>query len=143
MTQGGKRSGAGRKRGTPNKRSAETVARIEDSNFDPLQALIETAQAAKTQNDTQTLIEVSKVLLPYTTPRLKAQSHAPSIEFFGHSSDAGKIRALFTKACQGDVSPTIAAELAQTLNVAMRIEEMEDLKAEMESIKAILKQRKT
>lgn len=68
MAAGGKRPGAGRKKGAPNKASAKREAEIAKSGKTPLQFLLD--RMRDTRADISERIDCAKAAAPYVHPRL-------------------------------------------------------------------------
>lgn len=68
MAKGGKREGAGRKPGTPNKRTAETTAAIEASGLTPLAYMMGLLRNEK--NAPELRFEAAKAAAPYVHAKL-------------------------------------------------------------------------
>lgn len=82
--KGGKREGAGRKRGIPNKASAKKAAEIAESGLTPLDFMLqimrdeacpEDADAAVKAAFADMRFEAAKAAAPYVHPRLAAVEH--------------------------------------------------------------------
>lgn len=74
---GGKRSGAGRPKGSRMRRSEELAEKLIASGKCPLQALIRLAEKAEIDGDISQAINAWKSTLPYIYPRPKAVEFAP------------------------------------------------------------------
>jgi hypothetical protein len=72
--RGGKREGAGRKKGSHNKRTAELQACIRASGLDPLQFLIQIMRSPKAPLEMR--IDCATRAAPYLHPRLTAVEHS-------------------------------------------------------------------
>ena len=72
--RGGKREGAGRRKGSRNKRTAELQARIRASGQDPLAFLLAVMRNPKAPLELR--IDVATRALPYLHPRLTAIEHS-------------------------------------------------------------------
>ena len=76
MTHGGKRAGAGRKKGTPNKRTTKAAKTIQETidriGCDPLEAMLEIAIQAKNEGDLSLSLSAYKELAQYVAPKRKA-----------------------------------------------------------------------
>ena len=71
-THGGKRAGAGRPKGSVNKRSLGLREKMETSGLDPVEFLISVVQDES--HDIAVRKDAAKSLLPYAYPRLASQS---------------------------------------------------------------------
>src|SRR5262245_26627769 len=74
MSRGGRRAGAGRKPGTPNRRTAQWQAEIAASGVTPLEymlGIIRDKNAPEARRD-----EMAKAAAPYVHPRLAAVDHS-------------------------------------------------------------------
>ena len=71
--RGGKRPGAGRKPGVPNKASAERQAAIAVSGDTPIEVLIAIMRDPQTARDMQ--LDAAKAAAPYVHPRLASVTH--------------------------------------------------------------------
>lgn len=75
MTQrGGKRDGAGRKAGTPNKRTEEQVAKIEASGLTPLDYMLSILRDDTMA--TESRFEAAKAAAPYVHAKLASVEHS-------------------------------------------------------------------
>lgn len=79
MPGGGSKPGerrGGRKKGTPNKRTAKAAKTIQETldriGCDPLEAMLEIAQEARKQGDLQLSLTAYKELAQYVAPKRKA-----------------------------------------------------------------------
>ena len=77
MAKGGKREGAGRKPGTPNKRTAEKAAEVEASGLTPLDYMLTILRDEK--NAPADRFEAAKAAAPYVHARLAAIEHSGGI----------------------------------------------------------------
>lgn len=68
MARGGKREGAGRKRGTPNKASAAKAAAVAASGLTPLDFMLAVLRDESAEPHTR--FEAAKAAAPYVHPRL-------------------------------------------------------------------------
>ena len=75
MTSGGKRIGAGRKKGSPNKATAAKAAEIAASGVVPLDYMLQVMRDPDSPQ--QRRDEMAKAAAPYVHPRLAAQFVAP------------------------------------------------------------------
>jgi hypothetical protein len=72
MPRGGKREGAGRKKGQPNKKSADIQAKFDKMGCDPLEGMMEIAKEAMEIKDYQLAGSMFKELAQYVAPKRKA-----------------------------------------------------------------------
>lgn len=79
MAQGGKRDGAGRKPGTPNRRTAEKAAEIEASGLTPLDYLLSIMRDDNLDRDAR--VDAAKAAAPYVHAKLAAVEHSGAIAF--------------------------------------------------------------
>jgi hypothetical protein len=70
--------GAGRKKGTPNKRTLEVLAVLEEENCDPIRYLARVATGQEEANMARFM--AAKELLQYAAPKLKAVEHSGNID---------------------------------------------------------------
>ncbi|MFA5811062.1 MAG: hypothetical protein WC956_01865 [bacterium] len=82
-----------------------------------------------------------RFLLERGLPRFKAQLTEVEVALEG-GSDAERIRALFDAAASGSLSPSVAGELVGVLAAAAKVEEIEELRAELAALKSALSRRK-
>jgi len=73
MAQGGKREGAGRKPGVPNKRTTETVEAIEASGLTPLAYLLSVMRDESL--DREARVDAAKAAAPYAHAKLASVEH--------------------------------------------------------------------
>ena len=73
MPRGGARTGAGRKRGIPNKASAAKAAAVAESGLTPLDYLLEIMRDEK--GEPHARLDAAKAAAPYVHPRLTAIQH--------------------------------------------------------------------
>lgn len=71
--KGGKREGAGRKRGIPNKATAKKAAEIAESGLTPLDYMLQLMR--NEESDGVVRFEAAKAAAPYVHPRLAATEH--------------------------------------------------------------------
>lgn len=79
MAKGGKRDGAGRKPGVPNKRTAETAAAVEASGLTPLDYMLSILRDPLMSPDAR--MDAAKAAAPYVHARLAAVEHSGGIAF--------------------------------------------------------------
>lgn len=72
-TRGGRRPGAGRKKGSINKRSQEVLAKAASEGITPLEYLL---QVMRSSNDEAKRLDAAKAAAPYMHPRLNAIEHS-------------------------------------------------------------------
>lgn len=68
--KGGSRPGAGRKKGTPNKRTAEVVAAVEESGLTPLEYLLSVMRNEDT--DQRERLNAASMAAPYVHAKLSS-----------------------------------------------------------------------
>lgn len=78
MTHGGARGGAGRKKGAPNKVTAEKRAELEASGELPLDYMLRVMRTAK---DDRRCDDMARAAAPYLHPRLESVEHKGAVEF--------------------------------------------------------------
>lgn len=71
--KGGKRPGAGRKKGVPNKRTAETQAKVEASGLTPLEYMLSVMRDEA--NEPRDRMVAAAAAAPYVHARLAAIEH--------------------------------------------------------------------
>jgi len=81
---GGKRTGAGRKKGSINKRSQEIADRLAAMGCDPIEGMAEIAAEARGEGDLQLAGQMYKELAQYVAPKRKA------VEFSGQNGNPFK-----------------------------------------------------
>ena len=69
---GGKREGAGRKKGQGNKQSVEIAERLEQMGCDPIEGMARIAQEAEHEGDKALAGNMFKELAQYVAPKRKA-----------------------------------------------------------------------
>lgn len=82
MAAGGKRAGAGRKKGVPNKRTAEVVQAVADGGITPLDYLLSVMRDEA--GDPVRRVDAAKAAAQYVHPKLAAVEHT--------GKDGGPIR---------------------------------------------------
>lgn len=97
MARGGKRPGAGRKAGAPNKATAERQRAVEESGLTPLDYMLGIMRDEAKPDDMR--FEAAKAAAPYVHPKLANVDHKSSdgsmtpkpttIEFISPEIDAG------------------------------------------------------
>ena len=70
MAHGGKRAGAGRKPGSPNKKTQEQISAVEDSGITPLEYML-TVMRDEGREQSERL-DAAKAAAPYVHPKLSA-----------------------------------------------------------------------
>lgn len=73
---GGKREGAGRKKGAPNKRSKEVMDKLVELDCDPIEGMARIAEQAMNDGDMQLAGNMYKELAQYVAPKRKAVEHS-------------------------------------------------------------------
>lgn len=68
--KGGARPGAGRKKGTPNKRTAETMKAVEDSGLTPLEYMLSVMRDIN--NDQRERLSAAEKAAPYVHAKLSS-----------------------------------------------------------------------
>lgn len=79
MAQGGKRPGAGRPKGTRNKRTQETIAKAEAAGMLPHEFLLAVSRGEAVGDYQPTFderLEAAKAAAPYYAPKLAAIEHS-------------------------------------------------------------------
>ena len=84
MPIGGKREGAGRKKGIPNKKTAAKIKAIEDSGLTPLEYLLSILRNEK--SDPKERIDAAKAAAPYVHPRLTQTEISGALGIFEHET---------------------------------------------------------
>lgn len=72
MAHGGKREGAGRKKGQPNKRSVAIQDKLKKLGCDPIEGMARIAEQAMGEGDMQLAGSMYKELAQYIAPKRKA-----------------------------------------------------------------------
>lgn len=122
--------------GNPNGRPQGSISRLAQTLQDAAAEILPLWIDAARKGDE----EKQHFLLDRGLPRIKAQLPNLEIEVSG-DSDASRIRNLFDSVAEGEISPSAAAEMTSLLASAARVEEVEQLRAEVEALKAVLKRR--
>lgn len=71
-TKGQRIEGSGRKKGTPNKQTADVLEKLSALGCDPIQGMVEIAAEAKSQGDIALAGQMYKELAQYVAPKRKA-----------------------------------------------------------------------
>lgn len=82
MARGGKREGAGRKPGTPNKVTQEQREAVAASGLTPLEYMLELMRDSGA--DESKRLDAAKAAAPYVHPRLAAVEHSGEMRFVSH-----------------------------------------------------------
>lgn len=120
---------AGRPKGSLNKQLQE----LRDASEKILPLVVERAISGD--------IEAQKLILDRALPRVKSQNPIESFAL----SDGGlfeQVQTVLRQTAAGEISSTIAAEIIGMLAAAAKIEEIEQLRTELETLKQILERRK-
>jgi hypothetical protein len=72
MGHGGKREGAGRKKGQPNKKTASIQAKLDKLGCDPIEGMARIAKRAMEEGDMPLAGSMYKELAQYVAPKRKA-----------------------------------------------------------------------
>lgn len=75
MPRGGKREGAGRKRGAVTKKTQEIAAKAATEGITPLEVMVGAMREAWERNDKDAAARYAKDAAPYMHPRLQAVEH--------------------------------------------------------------------
>lgn len=75
MARGGARSGAGRKRGSVNRRTREIAEEAVDRGITPLEVMLEAMKQFRDAGNWKDAASVAKDAAPYIHPRLAAIEH--------------------------------------------------------------------
>lgn len=75
-TNGGKRPGAGRPKGSKSKKTLAVEAKLEELGCDPIEGMAKIAQAAFDAEDFQLAGNMYKELAQYVAPKRKAIEHS-------------------------------------------------------------------
>lgn len=78
MAKGGAREGAGRKPGSPNKRTAETIAKVEASGLMPLDYMLSVLRDEDAPREDR--MEAAKNAAPYVHAKLSSVQHSGDAE---------------------------------------------------------------
>lgn len=79
MARGGKREGAGRKQGVPNRKTAETVAAVEASGLTPLDYMLSVLRDEAAEREQR--MWAAEKAAPFVHPRLAAIEHSGGMTF--------------------------------------------------------------
>ena len=120
---------AGRPRGSVNK----NLRMLRDAAEAILPDLIERAKSGD--------LEAQKLILDRGIPRLRAVS-MPEAMVLPDGSLTDQARALVTQVAAGDLSTTVAAEIAGLITASARVEEVDQLRDEMKALRALLEGRR-
>jgi hypothetical protein len=109
MTEhGGSRTGAGRRKGSLNRRSADLVDRLNKMGVDPAIKLAQLALKAESSGDDELAVEANKALLPYTYPKLRViEADVPKANDLGERLAAARAR---VQAKRDSITPKRAIE---------------------------------
>lgn len=124
---------SGNPEGRPQGRASQLSRELQEAASEILPLWIEAARKGDE--------EKQRFLLERGLPRFKAQLTEVEVALEG-GSDVERIRALFDAAANGNLSPSAAAELVGVLAAAARVEEIEELRAELAALKLALTKRK-
>lgn len=72
MAVGGKREGAGRKKGVPNRRTAETLAAVREKGITPLEYLLDVMR--NEDEEPERRLDAAKAAAPYCHQRMPQQT---------------------------------------------------------------------
>ena len=120
---------AGRPKGSTNK----NLRLLRDAAEEILPGVIE---AAKKGN-----VEAQRLILDKGIPRLRPITMPEPISVPG-SSFTEQVKSLIELIATGDLSPSIAAEIANVISAASRVEEVDQLRDELAALRKILEVRK-
>ena len=81
MARGGKREGAGRKPGVPNKATQAQREAVAASGLTPLEYML---QVMRTSGDEARQLDAAKAAAPYVHPRLAAVEHSGEMRLMTH-----------------------------------------------------------
>lgn len=101
MARGGSRPGAGRRKGTPNKASAERQRRVAENGQTPLEYMLKVMRDSKASD--QRRDDMAKAAAPYVHPKLASMQHTgrnggpiQSVDFTKMSDDdLDRLEAIF------------------------------------------------
>ena len=120
---------AGRPRGSVNK----NLQMLRDAAEAILPDLVERAKSGD--------LEAQKLILDRGIPRLRAVSMPEALpQLEGTLTD--QARALVALIAAGDLSTTVAAEIAGIITASARVEEVDQLRDEMKALRALLEGRR-
>lgn len=80
MARGGYRPGAGRPKGSLGKATKAVQEKLEELNFDPIAALVETYRTAQDVGEVGVAARVAAELASYVAPKLKSIEHSSAGE---------------------------------------------------------------
>ena len=127
----GKKTG-GRKRGTPNKRTADLIERLERLKCDPIEALARIAKGAEKAGDLDLARRCHADLMPYRYARQKPVDAPVSIDLPVPASSAealSGLAVLIEAVSRGDLTPDQAGRLVALYEAHRRTYETEELEA--------------
>ena len=120
---------AGRPRGSVNK----NLRMLRDAAEAILPELIERAKSGA--------MEAQKLILDRGIPRLRAVSMPEALALPGGTL-TDQAKALVALIAEGNLSTTIAAEIAGVITASARVEEVDQLRDEMKALRALLEGRR-
>ena len=120
---------AGRPRGSVNK----NLQVLRDAAEAILPDLIERAKSGD--------LEAQKLILDRGTPRLRAVSMPEALPLPGGTL-TNQAKALVALIAQGNLSTTVAAEIAGIITASARVEEVDQLRDELKALRALLEGRR-
>ena len=120
---------AGRPRGSVNK----NLRMLRDAAEAILPELIERAKSGD--------MEAQKLILDRGIPRLRAVSMPEALALPGGTL-TDQAKALVALIAEGNLSTTIAAEIAGVITASARVEEVDQLRDEMKALRALLEGRR-
>lgn len=86
-------------------------------------------------------INAQRLLLERGLPRLRPISLAEPVDLPGDTF-ADQVKGLLDLIATGELSPTVAAEIANVISTAARVEDIDQLRVEVTTLKSILERRK-
>lgn len=99
--RGGKREGAGRKQGAPNRMSAEAREAAQAGGITPLDYML---GVLRSSTDPAARMDAAKAAAPYVHPRLAAIEHTGDLELTHHDDARTVIAGLLSELAGGDTS---------------------------------------
>lgn len=126
MARGGKRTGAGRKRGAVTKRSSAAANKLSKSGVLPLEILVTAMRTAWTSGETEQACALARDAAPYLHPRMAAKDTPVKLKgLTGTLSEKGE--AVLSAMARGEISPGQAGEFLSALASQGRIIETTEL----------------
>lgn len=134
MARGGRRPGAGRKRGAVTQRSAAAANRLAKSGVLPLEILVTSMRRAWAEGDSETAWRLAQEAAPYFHARISAKDAPVPIAGLAERSLSQQGQAVIAAMGRGELSPGQVAAVLSSLASQAKLVEADELEQRIRTL---------